>query len=75
MDILLQLFAKWCETTGIKIPFEKRQYYHICSLHFDPDCFFPINRNRTNLKVGSIPTLLLNESGKFILIHLRILRG
>jgi hypothetical protein len=32
-----------------------QKYYRVCDVHFDEQSKFPDNRNRTNLKVGSVP--------------------
>jgi hypothetical protein len=34
-----------------------QKYYRVCDVHFDEQSKFPDNRNRTNLKVGSVPRL------------------
>jgi hypothetical protein len=41
-----------------KIP-TVQKHYRVCDVHFDEQSKFPFNRNRTNLKVGSIPCLHL----------------
>jgi hypothetical protein len=39
-----------------KLPIVQK-YYRVCDVHFDEQSKFPDNRNRTNLKVGSVPRL------------------
>ncbi|KAL9924803.1 uncharacterized protein ACN2A1_009146 [Glossina fuscipes fuscipes] len=46
-----QLFRKWLHNLKIIDSSEVRQYYRICTLHFELKCF-----NKFSLKLGSIPT-------------------
>jgi hypothetical protein len=59
----LEMCKKWCVAIGreelmSKIP-TVQKHYRVCDVHFDEQSKFPFNRNRTNLKVGSIPCLHL----------------
>lgn len=36
-----------------------RTNYRVCDIHFTDDMKFPVGKNRTNLKYGSIPSLNL----------------
>lgn len=40
---------------------KERMKYMVCDRHFDENCKFPSNRNRTNLKAEAVPTLYLPE--------------
>lgn len=60
LDKKLQLFQKWCE--AVKRPdikFNDRRRYVVCTNHFSSADKFHENRNRTNLKYGSVPSLYL----------------
>ncbi|KAJ3617846.1 hypothetical protein MTP99_006936 [Tenebrio molitor] len=57
----VELCRKWCvaiarEELLAKLPIVQK-YYRVCDVHFDEQSKFPDNRNRTNLKVGSVPRL------------------
>jgi hypothetical protein len=61
----VEMCRKWCVAIGreelmSKIP-TVQKHYRVCDVHFDEQSKFPFNRNRTNLKVGSIPCLHLPD--------------
>ncbi|CAH0548848.1 unnamed protein product [Brassicogethes aeneus] len=41
--------------------FNIRRSYKVCDKHFSDKCKFPTNRNKTNLKAGCIPDILLPD--------------
>lgn len=62
--LFLQLFKTWCEAISRPELLEKdaaavRKFFWVCDIHFENECKFIANHNRTNLKSGSIPTINL----------------
>ncbi|XP_008199803.1 zinc finger protein 37 homolog isoform X3 [Tribolium castaneum] len=50
------MFQQWCTALGIKVLYERRKNFFVCSKHFDDSCYFTDNRNRSNLKSDAIPS-------------------
>lgn len=59
------LRRKWCVAIGredlIEIDLTKRSRYRVCDIHFADTAKFAANRNRTNLKANSYPSMNLPD--------------
>lgn len=64
LNLILQLFESWCTSIQREDFLAKdiatvRKGYRVCDDHFEESAKFTDNKNRTNLKYGSIPLFRL----------------
>ncbi|KAF5284471.1 hypothetical protein FQR65_LT13529 [Abscondita terminalis] len=55
-------FFLWMKTINREdLDITKRKSYRVCEIHFSDDMKFKDNRNRTNLVVGAVPNMYLED--------------
>lgn len=58
-----EIRRRWCQALNrydlLDVTDKKRYNFRVCSVHFEEDAKFLMNRNRTDLKYDAVPTLYL----------------